>query len=66
MAQLELLDPQIDVRHRSYHIAVQGEELPVLRPRVPDELMRIDERWIPMFVNFEFTVPYGFRHDIGR
>lgn len=46
MVQPELLDPQIDVRYRSYRIAVQGEELPVVRPCVPDDLMRIDESWI--------------------
>ena len=66
MVQLELLDPQINVRHHSYRIAVHGEELPVLRPRVPDELMRIDECWILRFVTFKFTVTYEFRHDIGR
>ena len=58
MAQPELLDPQIDVRHHLYRFAVQGEELL--------ELMKIDEHWIPRFVNFEFTIPYGLRHDICR
>ena len=44
MAHPELLDPELDVRHHLYRIVVQAEELPLLQPRVQDELMRIDER----------------------
>ncbi|XP_062209017.1 uncharacterized protein LOC133910744 [Phragmites australis] len=46
MAQLELFDSQLDVRHRSCRIAVQAKELPKLRSRVSDELMRVDTHWI--------------------
>lgn len=46
---LELLDAQFDQRHRSYLSAVTAAQLPVLRPRVPQELWRLDERWIPRY-----------------
>ena len=46
---LELLDPRLDRRHRSYRSAVLGQDLSVLRLRVPLELLRLDERWLPRY-----------------
>lgn len=46
----ELLDPVLDRRHRSYLSAVRRQDLPTLRLRVPLQLLRLDERWIPRYV----------------
>ena len=45
----ELFDPHLDQRHRSFLSSVGGEDIPVLRPRVPQELLRLDERWLPRY-----------------
>jgi len=42
----ELLDKDIDSRHRSYRFTVLREELPVLRPRPPGEALSVDGRWM--------------------
>jgi hypothetical protein len=42
----ELLDANIDERHRSYLAAVEGQELHELRPRVAKELLHLDDRWL--------------------
>lgn len=58
----ELLDPRLDQRHRSYLSAVKGQDLGVLRPRVPLELLRLDDRWIPRYgficLSFYFIFSY--------
>jgi len=42
-----LLDPTIDSGHRSFLAKVQHQELNVLRPRPPAELVAVDPRWVP-------------------
>jgi len=42
-----LLDPTIDSGHRSFLAKVQHQELNVLRPRPPVELVPVDPRWVP-------------------
>jgi hypothetical protein len=47
MAQTpELLDASTDVRYRSYLAAVEGQQLHELRPRVAEELLHLDDRWL--------------------
>jgi hypothetical protein len=47
MAQTpELLDANIDKRHRSYLAAVERQELHELRPHVAKELLHLDDRWL--------------------
>jgi hypothetical protein len=47
MAQTpELLDVNIDQRHRPFLAAVEGQELHELRPRVAKELLHLDDRWL--------------------
>jgi hypothetical protein len=47
MAQTpELLDANTDERHKSYLVAVEGQELHELRPRVAKELLHLDDRWL--------------------
>jgi hypothetical protein len=47
MAQTpELLDANIDQRHKSYLAAVEGQELHELRPRVANELLHLDDHWL--------------------
>jgi len=41
------LDPTIDSGHRSFLAKVQHQELNVLRPRPPAELVAVDPRWVP-------------------
>lgn len=48
MAQLELIDPVIDAKHRS---RVEGGQLnETLRLRTFDDYWRLDPRWIPRYV----------------
>ena len=42
-----LLDPTIDSGHRSFLAVVQHQQLNVLRPRPPAELVPVDPRWVP-------------------
>lgn len=42
----DLLDPNIDMVHRSRLSAIQNVQLNTLRPRAPDRLLRIDHRWV--------------------
>jgi len=48
MANLELIDPVIDAKHRSY--LVDGQLPPALRLRTHDECWSLDARWLPSFV----------------
>lgn len=48
MAALEMIDPVIDVKHRSR--LLDDELPPVLRLRTHDECWWIDPRWIPRYV----------------
>ena len=45
----ELLDPAVDVGHRSYMTTVRGLNLGTLRARVPLATMPLDPRWLPRF-----------------
>ena len=42
----ELFDHSIDIRHRSYLAAVEGQQLHELRPRGAKELLHLDDRWL--------------------
>jgi hypothetical protein len=47
MAQTpELLDANTDERHRSYLAAGERQQLHELRPRVPKELLHLDDHWL--------------------
>jgi hypothetical protein len=47
MAQIpELFDANTDEQHRSYLAAVEGQQLHELRPRVANELLHLDDRWL--------------------
>lgn len=43
----ELLDPALDLTHRSFQSAVKGVNLGRVRARIPLEGWPIDPRWIP-------------------
>jgi hypothetical protein len=47
MANLEVIDPVIDAKHRSH--LVDGQLPPVLRLRTHDECWRLDPCWIPRY-----------------
>ena len=42
-----LLDPTIDSGHWSFLAVVQHQQLNVLHPRPPAELVPVDPRWVP-------------------
>ena len=46
----ELLDPGIDLGHRSYLLAVEHRHLGVLRPHPPAEFLCLDPQWIGRYV----------------
>ncbi|RLN40336.1 hypothetical protein C2845_PM01G44190 [Panicum miliaceum] len=58
MANLELIDPVIDVKHHLH--LVDGQLPPVLWLRTHDECWRLDARWIPSDVS-EDLVSYAER-----
>ncbi|RLM64703.1 hypothetical protein C2845_PM16G02820 [Panicum miliaceum] len=54
MANLELIDPVIDVKHRSH--LVDGQLPPVLRLRTHDECWRLDACWIPRYDKSGYSI----------
>ena len=59
-----LLDPTIDSGHRSFLAKVQHQELNVLRPRPPAELVAVDPRWGAQVICrlFSVFIRYTFRY----
>lgn len=54
---MELLDPSIDARHRSYLHATNGAiAVPVLRMRVPKKAWRLHPDWIPRYVHHKVNI----------
>ena len=47
----ELLDREIDRRHRSFLSAVLGEDVGHVRSRTTRTLLPIHDLWVPMYVN---------------
>ena len=45
-----LLDPVIDLSHRSYFAAVEHQALEELRPRPPGEAISIHHNWVDRYV----------------
>jgi hypothetical protein len=45
--QPELLDPRVDIRHRSYLSAILGEDLGHVHSRTTRTLMPIHDLWVP-------------------
>jgi hypothetical protein len=41
----ELLDADIDGRHRSFKTCVQGQVCPIVIARMPGERLTVDDRW---------------------
>jgi hypothetical protein len=47
----QLLDRDIDRRHRSFLSAVLGEDVGHVRSRTTRTLLPIHDRWVPKYVN---------------
>jgi hypothetical protein len=47
----QLLDMDIDRRHRSFLSAVLGEDVGHMRSRTTRTLLPIHDRWVPKYVN---------------
>jgi hypothetical protein len=47
----QLLDRDIDRRHRSFLFAVLGEDVGHMRSRTTRTLLPIHDRWVPKYVN---------------
>ena len=58
-----LLDPTIDSGHRSFLAKVQHQELNVLRPRPPAELVPVDQIGAQVICRlFSVFIRYTFRY----
>jgi hypothetical protein len=52
----ELLDPRVDLKHRSYLSAILREDLGHVHSRTTRTLLPIHDLWVPKYVNHAMLV----------